>query len=76
MKYEMGINNEIEEPYDVWENTWLVRFSIFYFWIVIFNKNGVMAEDIPTAFYPFSLPATIIGIILMLSSHFFKKKNV
>lgn len=36
MKYEMGITYEIEEPYDVWENTWLVRFSIFYFWIVIF----------------------------------------
>ncbi|RIU94782.1 hypothetical protein [Oceanobacillus picturae] len=54
---------------------WL-GFLFFISGLLFFNKSGVLAEDIPAAFYPFSLPATIIGILLMLSSHFFKKKNV
>lgn len=45
---------------------WL-GFLFFISGLLFFNKSGVLAEDIP---------ATIIGIILMLSSHFFKKKNV
>ncbi len=54
---------------------WL-GFLFFISGLLFFNKSGVLAEDIPATFYPFFLPATIIGIILMLSSHFFKKKNV
>ncbi|WP_042221649.1 hypothetical protein [Oceanobacillus manasiensis] len=53
---------------------WL-GFLFFISGLLFFSKDGVMAEDIPEALYPFALPATIIGIILLLSSHFFKKKN-
>lgn len=44
---------------------------------LMFNEGiGILAEDIPETFYPFSLPLIIIGIILLLVSNFFKKKNV
>ncbi|WP_140321983.1 hypothetical protein [Oceanobacillus rekensis] len=48
---------------------------LFFISGFLFNENGVMAEDIPEVFYPFSLSSIIIGIILMVSSHFFKKKK-
>lgn len=42
----------------------------------MFNEEiGILAEDIPEVFYPFSLPAIIIGIITIFISNFFKKKN-
>jgi hypothetical protein len=43
----------------------------------MFNKEiGILAEDIPEVFYPFSLPAILIGIIIIFISNFFKKKMV
>jgi len=42
---------------------------------LLFSESGVMAEDIPEYFYPFALPSTIIGIILLLLSNFFRKKK-
>lgn len=43
----------------------------------MFNESiGVLAEDIPEDFYPFALPSIIIGIILLLLSNFFRKKNI
>ena len=53
---------------------WL-GFLFFISGLLFFSESGVMAEDIPEVFYPFSLPSTIIGIILMGSSHFFKRKK-
>ncbi|KLV14752.1 hypothetical protein ABW02_25885 [Niallia circulans] len=50
---------------------------LFFMLGFMFNESiGVLREDIPEDFYPFSLPSIIIGIILLLISNFFKKKNV
>ncbi|MBU8790568.1 hypothetical protein NSA56_03845 [Oceanobacillus caeni] len=54
---------------------WL-GFLFFISGLFFFSESGVLAEDIPETFYPFALPSTIIGIILLLISNFFKKRNV
>jgi len=49
---------------------WL-GFLFFISGLLFFSGRGVMAEDIPETFYPFALPSTIIGIILLIISNFF-----
>jgi len=57
------------------------KFGKVFFWFgfllfilgFMFNEEiGVLAED----FYPFSLPAIIIGITIIIISNFFKKKKI
>ncbi len=74
MKWD-GIKHD-EEIYHIWKGNLLVRFSNFISGLFFFSESGVLAEDIPETFYPFALPSTIIGIILLLISNFFKKRNV
>ncbi|RLL48434.1 hypothetical protein D8M04_04015 [Oceanobacillus piezotolerans] len=54
---------------------WL-GFLFFISGLFFFSESGVMAEDIPEFFYPFALPSIIIGVILLVISNFFRKKNV
>ncbi|RDW15123.1 hypothetical protein [Oceanobacillus chungangensis] len=49
---------------------------LFFMLGFAFNERiGVMVEDIPEVYYPFSLPSIIIGIILLVISNFFKKRT-
>jgi vacuolar-type H+-ATPase subunit I/STV1 len=50
-------------------------FFLFIFGVMFNEQIGVLAEDIPETLYPFSLPAIIAGIVIILISNFFKKVN-
>lgn len=54
---------------------WL-GFLFFISGLLFFSESGVLAEDIPEVFYPFALTSIIIGVILLVLSNFFRKKNV